>query len=105
MLFLEKEFLVVFALSCGRGALFCPSPRMCYNIHLFQEEENEEDEGDYYDDADEEHSYDDEDDEEDEEEEEDDEDDEVDEGEQSFHAKNFVSYMQKIILIAWIESI
>ena len=60
---------------------------MCHNIHLFQEEEDEED---YYDDdEDEEHSYDDED----------------DEGEQSFQSKNFVSYMQKIIFIAWIESI
>ena len=66
----------------GGELFFCPSPRMCHNIHLFQEEEDEED---YYDDdEDEEHSYDDED----------------DEGEQSFHAKNFVSYMQKIIFIA-----
>ena len=73
---------------------------MCYNIHLFQaeEEEEEEDEGDYYDDEDEMDYY-------DEEDEEHSYDDKDDEGEQSFHAKNFVSYMQKIILIAWIESI
>jgi hypothetical protein len=41
---------------------------LCYNIHLFQEEDEEDEEDD--------------------------------EGEQSFHAKNFVSYMQKIIFIA-----